>query len=163
MQKAKWLPEVALQIAEKEEKLKANEERKYIPIWMQSFKEYQGEIRKTSSVIYAKKWMKTIGWERLEISSRKSEILTISCKDEQWRAYIIWALGLWAGCCHPSHLSTIPTTRRVRSSRTVIIWGTSSPPGLHSLLKALLRERIRSTYHVCLGINEPSQLDYKFS
>ena len=37
------------------------------------------------------------------------------------------------------------------------------PPGLHSLLKALLRERIRSTYHVCLGINEPSQLDYKFS
>ena len=39
---------------------------------MQSFKEYQGEIRKTSSVIYAKKWMKTIGGERLEISSRKT-------------------------------------------------------------------------------------------
>ena len=30
--KAKWLSEVALQIAEKEEKLKANEGRKYIPI-----------------------------------------------------------------------------------------------------------------------------------
>ena len=32
MQKAKWLSEVALQIAEKKEKLKAKEERKYIPI-----------------------------------------------------------------------------------------------------------------------------------
>ena len=32
MQKAKWLSEEALQIAEKEEKLKAKEERKDIPI-----------------------------------------------------------------------------------------------------------------------------------
>ena len=41
---------------------------------MQSSKEEQGEIRKTSSVIIAKKWRKTIEWERLEISSRKLEI-----------------------------------------------------------------------------------------
>ena len=39
----------------KEEKLKAKEKRKDIPIWMQSSKEYQGEIRKPSSVINAKK------------------------------------------------------------------------------------------------------------
>ena len=32
MQKAKWLSEEALQIAEKEEKLKAKEKRKCIPI-----------------------------------------------------------------------------------------------------------------------------------
>ena len=38
---------------------------------MQSSKEQQGEIRKTSSVINAKKWRKTIEWERLEICSRK--------------------------------------------------------------------------------------------
>ena len=32
------------------------------------------EIRKTSSVINAKKWRKTIEWERLEISSRNLKI-----------------------------------------------------------------------------------------
>ena len=41
---------------------------------MQSSKEQQGEIRKPSSVINAKKWRKTIEWEKLEISSRKLEI-----------------------------------------------------------------------------------------
>ena len=49
---------------------------------MQNSKEQQGEIRKPSSVINAKKWRKTIDWERLEISSRKSEIPgNISWKD----------------------------------------------------------------------------------
>ena len=38
---------------------------------MQNSKEQQGEIRKLSSVINAKKQRKTLGWERLEISSRK--------------------------------------------------------------------------------------------
>ena len=38
---------------------------------MQSSKELQGEIRKPSSMISAKKQRKTIEWERLEISSRK--------------------------------------------------------------------------------------------
>ena len=37
--KAKWLFEEALQIAVKEEKWKAKEERKDTPIWMQSSKE----------------------------------------------------------------------------------------------------------------------------
>ena len=36
--KAKWLSEEALQTAEKEEKLKAKEKRKDIPIWMQNSK-----------------------------------------------------------------------------------------------------------------------------
>ena len=52
--KAKWLSEEALQTAEKirEEKGKGEKD---IPIWMQSSKEQQGEIRKPSSVINAKK------------------------------------------------------------------------------------------------------------
>ena len=50
---------------------------------MQSSKEEQGEIRRSSSVISAKKQRKTIEWERLEISSRKLEILReYSCKDK---------------------------------------------------------------------------------
>ena len=38
---------------------------------MLSSKEYQGEVRKPSSVINAKKQRKTKEWERLETSSRK--------------------------------------------------------------------------------------------
>ena len=53
--KAKWLSEEALQIAVKRREVKTKEERKDIPIWMQSSKEQQGEIRKPSSVISAKK------------------------------------------------------------------------------------------------------------
>ena len=41
---------------------------------MQSSKEQQGEIRKPSSVINAKKQRKRTEWERPEISSRKLEI-----------------------------------------------------------------------------------------
>ena len=41
---------------------------------MKSSKEQQEVIRKPSSVISAKKWKKTIEWERLEISLRKLEI-----------------------------------------------------------------------------------------
>ena len=41
---------------------------------MQSSKEQQEEIRKPSSAINAKKSRTTTEWERLEISSRKSEI-----------------------------------------------------------------------------------------
>ena len=41
---------------------------------MQSYKEQQGEIRKPSSAIYAKKQREKTDQERLEISSRKLEI-----------------------------------------------------------------------------------------
>ena len=53
--KAKWLSEEVLQIADERRKWKAKEKRKDIPIRMQSFKEQQGEIRKPSSVINAEK------------------------------------------------------------------------------------------------------------
>ena len=69
--KAKWLSEEDLQIAEKRRDVKDKGERERR---MQSSKEQQGEIRKSSSVISAKKQKKTIEWERLEISSRKLEI-----------------------------------------------------------------------------------------
>ena len=54
-EKAKWLSEEPLQIAVKKEKPNTKEERKDIPISMYSSKEYQGEIRKPSSMISAKK------------------------------------------------------------------------------------------------------------
>ena len=53
--KAKWLSGEALQIAVKRRESKGKEERRDIPISTQSSKEYQGEIRKPSSVINAKK------------------------------------------------------------------------------------------------------------
>ena len=51
MQKAKWLSEETLQMAEKIRE----EKRKDIPTRMQSSKEEQEEIRKPPSVISAKK------------------------------------------------------------------------------------------------------------
>ena len=54
-EKAKWLSEEALRTAEKRE-AKAKEKSKDIHIWKQSSKEQQGEIRKPSSVINAKKF-----------------------------------------------------------------------------------------------------------
>ena len=49
---------------------------------MQSSKEQQGEIRKPSSVINAKKQRKIIEWERLEISSKNQRYQgKFSCKD----------------------------------------------------------------------------------
>ena len=63
--KAKWLSEEALQKLRKEEKWKENEKRKDVPIWMQSAKEHQGETRKPSSEINAKKQRKITELERL--------------------------------------------------------------------------------------------------
>ena len=71
--KAKWLSEEALQIAEKREVKAEGEKEKYKHLNAE-FKEQQGEIRKPSSVISAKKKRKTLEWERLEISSRKLKI-----------------------------------------------------------------------------------------
>ena len=52
--KVKWLSEEALQVAEKKREVKGKGEKE-IPILMQSSKALQGEIRKPSSVISAKK------------------------------------------------------------------------------------------------------------
>ena len=53
--KAKWLSEKVLQIAEKRRELKGKEEKEIYTHLNAEFKEYQGEIRKPSSVINAKK------------------------------------------------------------------------------------------------------------
>ena len=53
--KAKWLSEDALQISVKRRKAKSKGEKERYTHLMQSSKEYQGEIRKPSSVINAKK------------------------------------------------------------------------------------------------------------
>ena len=67
------MSEEVLQIAEKRRELKGKREReRYIQLNAES-KGLQGEIRKPSSVINAKKQRKRIAWERLEIS-RKLEI-----------------------------------------------------------------------------------------
>ena len=71
-QKAKWLSEEALQIAEKRRKAKGKGEKKRYTHLNAEFQRIAR--RKPSSVISAKKKRKTIEWERLEISSRKLEI-----------------------------------------------------------------------------------------
>ena len=74
--KAKWLPEEALQIAEKRrEATGKGEKERYTHLNAEFQIIARRKIRKPSSVINAKKWRKTIEWERLEISSRKLEIL----------------------------------------------------------------------------------------
>ena len=55
MQKAKWLSEEALQIAVKRREAKSKGEKDRYKHQMQSSKERQGEIRKPSSEISAKK------------------------------------------------------------------------------------------------------------
>ena len=73
MKKAKWLSEEALQIDLKRRKVKGKGERERYTHLNAEF-QIQGEIRKPSSVIIAKKQRKIIEWKRLEISSRKLEI-----------------------------------------------------------------------------------------
>ena len=53
--KEKWWSEKALQIAEKRREVKSKGKKKRYTDWMQSSKEQQGEIRKPSYVINAKK------------------------------------------------------------------------------------------------------------
>ena len=55
MQKAKCLSEEALQIAEERREGKGKGKKKAICMWIQHSKQQQGEIRKPSSVISAKK------------------------------------------------------------------------------------------------------------
>ena len=79
--KAKWLSQEALQTVVKREVKGKGEKERYTHLNA----EFQRTARRdkiTSSVINAKKWRKTIEWERLAIFSRKLEIpQNISCKD----------------------------------------------------------------------------------
>ena len=72
--KAKRLFEEALQIAVKRREAKSKGEKERYKHLNAEFQRIAREIRKPSSAINAKKQRKTIEWERLEISSRKSEI-----------------------------------------------------------------------------------------
>ena len=58
----------ALQIAEKRREAKGEAEKERYTHLNAKFQRQQGEIRKHSSVINAKKQRETIEWERLEIS-----------------------------------------------------------------------------------------------
>ena len=71
---AKWLSEEALQIAEKRREAKSKGEKERYTHLNAEFQRIARRDKKLSSVINAKKQMKTIEWERLEISSRKLEI-----------------------------------------------------------------------------------------
>ena len=61
--KAKWLSEEALQIAEKRRKVKGKgEKERYTHLNAQFQRTARRDIRKSSSVINAKKYRKTIEW-----------------------------------------------------------------------------------------------------
>ena len=71
MQGAKCLSEEAIQIPKKRREANGEgEKERYIHL-NADFKEEQGEIRKPSSVINAKKQRKRVEWERLQISLGK--------------------------------------------------------------------------------------------
>ena len=72
--KAKWLSEEALQIAEERRDAKGKGEKEIYTHLNAEFQRIARRDKKPSSVINAKKWRKTIEWERLETSSRKLEI-----------------------------------------------------------------------------------------
>ena len=72
--KAKWMSEEALKIALKRIEVKVKGEKERYTHLNAEFQKRAGKIRKTFSMISAKKWRKMIESERLEISSRKLEI-----------------------------------------------------------------------------------------
>ena len=71
---AKWLSEEALQTAVKRRDEKSKEEKERHNHLNAEFQRITKRDKKASLVIYAKKYRKTVKWERLEISSRKLEI-----------------------------------------------------------------------------------------
>ena len=73
--KAKWLSEEVLQTAVQRREVKGKgEKERYTHLNAEFQRIARRDIRKSSSVINAKKLRKTIEWEKLEISSRKLEI-----------------------------------------------------------------------------------------
>ena len=74
MQKSKWLPEQALQIAETRREPKGKGEKERYTHLNAEFQRIARRDKKAFLSDQCKKQRKTIEWERLEISSRKSEI-----------------------------------------------------------------------------------------
>ena len=71
--KPKWLSGEALQIAVKRPEAKQREKERHTHLNAE-FQRIARRDKKAFSAINAKKWRKIIGWERLEISSRKLDI-----------------------------------------------------------------------------------------
>ena len=79
MQKAKWLSEEALQIAEKTTEAKGKREKER---YTHLNAEFQRIAKRDKKVYHAKKQRKTTEWERPETSSRKLRYQgNILCKD----------------------------------------------------------------------------------
>ena len=74
MQKEKWLSEEALQIAEKRREAKGKGEKERYTHLNAEFQRTARRDKKAFLSDQCKEQRKTIKWERLEISSRKSEI-----------------------------------------------------------------------------------------
>ena len=72
--KAKWLSQEALQIAVKRREAKSKGEKERYTHLNAEFQRIARRDKKASSAINAEKQRKAVEWERLEISSRKSEI-----------------------------------------------------------------------------------------
>ena len=72
--KAKWLSEDALQIAVKRREVKSKGEKERYTHLNAQFQRIARRDKEAFLMINAKKWRKTIEWEKLEISSRKLEI-----------------------------------------------------------------------------------------
>ena len=72
--KAKWLSEEALQIAMKTREVKGKGEKERYKHLKAEFQRIARRDKKAFFTINAKKERKTTEWERLRISSRKSEI-----------------------------------------------------------------------------------------
>ena len=74
MQKAKWLSEEALQIAEKTREVKGKGEKGRCTHLNAEFQRIARRDKKAFLTEQCKETEETIEWERLEISSRKLEI-----------------------------------------------------------------------------------------
>ena len=85
--KAKWLSEKALQIAEKREVKAKGEKERYTHLNTE-FQRLARKIRKSSSVISAKKQRKTTEWERLEIVGQM--VKHLSAMQETWVRSLGW-------------------------------------------------------------------------
>ena len=72
--KAKWLSDRSLQIVETRTEAKGKGEKERYTHLNAEFQRLARRDKKAFLMISAKKWRKTIEWERLEISSRKLEI-----------------------------------------------------------------------------------------
>ena len=90
--KGKWLSEEALQIAEKSREAKGKGEKERYTHLNEEFQRIARRVKKAFLCDQCKEKGKTIKWERLEISSGKSEIPREHCMQRwaQLRIEMVW-------------------------------------------------------------------------